>query len=167
MTTYTINIGGKVCVAEGTHIDDINPNNGHPYEVVTVKDLRIGGEGENVLRYLIDKDKILRKAEREEVRKEYDGKWEMDLAAWKDRHPDASDDDIAAYRAHWETLRENRRIVRRRTNGLHATIDIPGLGSRNAYLMPDRSGVQEATFRTFIPKDVREESVAGVPENPF
>ena len=79
MTTYTINIGGKVCVAEGTHIDDINPNNGHPYEVVTLKDLRIGGKGENVLRYLIDKDKVLRTAERDEVRMEYDGELCLNL----------------------------------------------------------------------------------------
>jgi hypothetical protein len=79
------------------------------------------------------------------------------------RPTDATAADIERYREHWQSLGENRRMRRRRTNGLHAVIEMDGQ-KMNAYYMRD-SKPGQPKFRTFVPKDI--DSRVDAPVSPF
>jgi len=163
MKQFTVQIGNIVCNATGTAINDTNPKTGMDYTVLTVHNLTIGDDPTNVALHVGPKDQMIRDAEIEQFNVEYEGKWATDLAAWKMRNQDATEADVQAYREHWESLGENRRMRRRRTNGLHATVTVDGHKVNAYYMRESKPG--QPKFRTFIPKDVTARAEA--PVSPF
>ena len=163
MTSFTVKIGDVLCNAKGTAITDVNPRNGMDYTVLTVHELTIGDDATNVAQFVQPKDESIRDAEIEQFEQEYEGKWAKDLAGWKQKNPDATDTDVAAYREHRESLGESRRMRRRRTNGLHATIEMGGRKMNAYYMRESKPG--QPKFRTFVPKDISTRAEA--PVSPF
>lgn len=62
-----------------------------------------------------------------------------------------------------QALGDNRKMRRRRTNGLHAVVEMDGQKMNAYYMRESKPG--QPKFRTFVPKDV--ECRVDAPVSPF
>ena len=142
---FTIDINGTQFTATGTQIADVNPA-GKPFSVFTVDSLVHGGK--DYAPFMKARDGQLRSTELESRKGELDLAWTEALTAYKAEHPDASDADIAAFKAYWLERPERRRLTSMRTDGLTATIIDANGEAHAAYFMRETDN----RFRTYVPK---------------
>lgn len=81
------------------------------------------------------RDGQLRSTELEARKGELDLAWTEALVSYKAEHPNATDADIAAFKAYWLERPERRRLTSMRTDGLTATIIDANGEAHAAYFM--------------------------------